>query len=195
MMKTAVTLLIILVSVNASSIFRLYSEDEMELCYGKLYVDWSHNMIDIRYPPSYIPFRYTFVNSKFTVNEVNDHVSFTRCIFLKHRYSSLNTSLVITVTGNIQKHNLDRCSANISCFIKNLITYTSTALTSNDRRQYSLRHLTSCVVVMGYDTIIQYNDDQIDDLLDTYDFTIYLLFTASVLIVLVYTINKIKMNS
>ncbi|AOP31642.1 type I membrane glycoprotein [Skunkpox virus] len=198
MMKTVLYLFIISTSITASissSIFRLYSEDEMELCYGKVYIDWLHNMINIKYHKSYIPFRYTFVNSTFSVDEVNDYIFFTRSIFLKHRYSSSNASLVITLTGNVQKHNLDQCSVNISCFIKNLITYTSTSLTSKDRRSYSLRHLSSCVIVMGYDTIMQYNDDQLDDLSDTYGFTIYLLFITSILIVLVYTINKIKMNS
>ncbi|AKJ93793.1 type I membrane glycoprotein [Raccoonpox virus] len=195
MKKIISSLFIILISIVSiqSSIIRLYSEDEMELCYGNLYVDWSHNMINIKYLPSYIPFRYNFVNSTFSVDEVKDYVFFTRSLFLKHRYSSSNTSLVITLTGNVYKQH-DQCSVNVSCFIKNLITSTSAILTSKDGRLYTVNHQKSCVIVMGYDTILQYRD-QIHDVSDAYDFTIYLLSTVSILIVLIYVINKIKMNS
>ncbi|QEQ49507.1 Type I membrane glycoprotein [Orthopoxvirus akhmetapox] len=189
---------IIPVLAYTSSIFRLHSDDELELCYGNLRFDKRSNVVNIKYIPEYIPYRYNFINSTLTVDEVkNDNVVFTRSSFLKYRYASnLNTGLVVALTGHL-KYNDMRCSVNVSCFIKNLMTHTSTILTSK-HVTYSL-YRSRCIIIIGYDSILWYKDNISDHYNDVYyngiyDFTAICMLIASTVIVLVYVLKRIKMN-
>ncbi|QED21216.1 putative type-I membrane glycoprotein [Borealpox virus] len=182
-----------------SSIFRLHSDDELELCYGKLQFDKLSN-VNIKYIPEYIPYRYNFINSTLTVDEAKKYnVVFTRSSFLKYRYASnLDTSVVVALTAHL-KYNDVQCLVNVSCFIKNLMTHTSTILTSK-YATYSLRR-SRCNIIIGYDSIIWYKDNNISDHYNEelyyngiYDFTAICMLIASTVIVLVYFLKRIKMN-
>ncbi|UUV52864.1 Type-I membrane glycoprotein [Monkeypox virus] len=195
MMKWIISILtmsIMPVLTYSSSIFRFHSED-IELCYGNLYFDRIYNnVVNIKYIPEHIPYRYNFINRTFSVDELDDNVFFTHGYFLKHKYGcSLNPSLIVSLSGNL-KYNDIQCSVNVSCLIKNLTTSTSTILTSK-HKTYSL-YRSMCIAIIGYDSIIWYKyiNDRYNDI---YDFTAICMLIASTLIVIIYVFKKIKMNS
>ncbi|DAA80663.1 TPA_asm: type-I membrane glycoprotein [Variola virus] len=194
MMKWIISILtmsIMPVLVYSSSIFRFRSED-VELCYGNLYFDRIYNnVVNIKYIPEHIPYKYNFINRTFSVDELDNNVFFTHGYFLKHKYGSLNPSLIVSLSGNL-KYNDIQCSVNVSCLIKNLATSTSTILTSK-HKTYSL-HRSKCITIIGYDSIIWYKDIN-DKYNDIYDFTAICMLIASTLIVTIYVFKKIKMNS
>ncbi|AST09354.1 type-I membrane glycoprotein [Murmansk poxvirus] len=183
--------IIILLISHVNTLYILPTiNDESDFCYGSLYFNWIGSDIKLKYEPVYKPPWYNFINMTSSINKLDDYYIFKRGIFIEYRYGP-NIPISIEITTKLKINN-NHCLANITCYINNFISDTTTVLSrmNSTHKYYPLTR--SCIVPIGYnvETVKMTNYS----IFNNYDIiSVCILIFISIMVIL-YMIIDIKIE-